>query len=266
MAEKKTRKQLLKKDDAFLATANRSFKWMRNHRLAVIIPILLVILAIVGVWIGIEFLNSQRLEVSKLYKQAIEIKDAAIAENAEKADPTATPPTFASKEDRAQSARSAFIKVVDNFGTSGVAQMARFYIADLDIELGEQDKALNILQTLVNSLTPNDNLYFLAIERSAYLLEQKGDIDGALKIWQHLTGTSKHFYADHALFQLARLHAEKNEIKEARNLLARIEKEYPNSSFSTKVQELYAKIGHPETADASLEEGKKTVEETKTEP
>ncbi len=255
MSDKKTRKELLKQEDAFLAAANQSAVWLKHHRTIVIGSVAAVVVLVAGVWIGVTVSESRRVQATQLFGEALDVRNAEVAADPSKAAPTATPPVFASKTDRAKAARDAFQKVVDQASSSGAADLARFYVADLDVTLGEADKALPIFQKLGDDLSPEDSLYFLAVERAAYLLEQKGDTAGAIRTWEKLTGSNKRFYADHALYQLARIHADKGEVDKARELLGRIEKDFPTSSVMPKVEELYARVGRPEAGASTADAG-----------
>lgn len=251
MADKTSRKELLKQEDAFLHAAAESANWLKVHRTPIIAAAVAVVVVIGAVWAVVATRESRRLEASRLFSAALDVKNAEIVPDASKAQPTATPPTFASAVERNKVARDAFQKVVDTAPGSGPAELARFYVGDLDATAGDVDKALGGFKTLATELAPDDTLYFLVIERTAYLLEQKGDVAGAMSTWQQLTSSTKRFYADHALFQLARLHADKGENDKARELLTRIEKDFPESPVMPKVQQLFAKVGRPEATVAT---------------
>ncbi len=251
VAQKKTRKQLLKQDDAFIHAAGKSAVWIKSHRALVILGSVAVVVLIGGLWGAIEYVQHRDLRASNLYLQALAIKDAQVVAEAE-AKPDATPPTFASDKAKNEAARAAFDKVIAKASGSGVAEMARFYVADLDADLGDTDKALAAFEALASELSPHDSLYFLAVERTAYLHEGKGDVDAAIAAWQRLAAGKEAFYADEALYQMARLRAQKGDNKGARELLERFEKEFTDSSVQEQAKELLAQLG-PEQPKATAE-------------
>lgn len=250
MAEKKTRKELLKHDDAFIAAAGQSALWLKHHRKIVVGGVLTLFVVVAAVWLGIDFAESRRLEASRLYGEALAIMEAPITSDA---NPTGSPPTFATEQERAGKAREAFARVVDEASSTGVADLARVYIADIDAKDGNTDEALAAFRELADELSPDDNLFFLAVERSAYLLEQKGDVAGAIAMWERLSGSTERFYADRALYQIARLHAQKGDVDQAREVLGRFEKEFPTSSVRPEVDRLFAQVGRPEATAQGTE-------------
>jgi tetratricopeptide (TPR) repeat protein len=243
VSDKMSRKELLKQQDAFLNVANQSALWVKGHRLMVFATVGAALVAVLAVWGVVEYGSARDLKASKLYAEALTVMDGQIAAAGAPADPSAKTPTFATKEEKWKAAREAFQKVVDASGGSGVSKLAAFYVADLDAKLGENDKALEAFAQLEKKLSADDNLFFLATERKAYLLEQKGDRDGAIAAWQQLLGGRNRFYGDHALVELARLYSDKGDAAKARELLTRFEKDHANSPLREQAEELFTAVG-----------------------
>ena len=100
MAEsKKTRKELLKQEDAFIAAAGQSALWIKHHRKIVFGGAALLALVVAASWGTVEYLEARRLEASRLYAEALERHGAEIAADPTKADPDADPPTFANERE-----------------------------------------------------------------------------------------------------------------------------------------------------------------------
>jgi tetratricopeptide (TPR) repeat protein len=249
VADKVSRKELLKREDAFVKAAGQSALWVKSHRLLMMVGGVAAVLVIAAIFIVLHVSEAQNVRASELYFAALKLKDAPIAASPEaKPEGDDAQPSFPSEVERDKAVRAAFQKVIDEAGRSGVATMARLIVADYDEKLGDSDKALAGFLALADELSPTDSLYFIAVERAAYAKENKGDVDGALAIWQRLLGSEKRFYADHALFEMARLHANRGETDKARELLARIESEYKDSLLQDDVKQLYAVVGRPAKA------------------
>ncbi len=249
MSDKKSRKELLKQEDAFIHSVGQSAEWVTTHKNLVIAGGVALVLGVVGVFGAIEYTEHRDLKASELYFSALKLKEAPV-----RAEPVAGETSFKTEAERDQAVRAALQKVVDEAGSSGVATLARVYVADYDEKLGEQDKALSGFLALADSLSPTDSLSFLAIERAAYLKERKGDVDGALQLWQRLVGNEKRFYSDRALYEQARLHATRGETDKARELLSRLEQDYKDSTVQEDVRELFAQVGRPPAPQASAAE------------
>lgn len=247
MSEKKSRKELLKQQDTFIVAANQSATWIKGHRGSVVASGVGLLVVSVSLWAMLDHFDSRDRAASQLYAAALLLADASpSAGGAGAGEAKPNVPSFASKDEQWKAERDAFAKVVERAPGSGVANMARFYVADLSTKLGETDKAILAFDELASKLSEDDSLYFLAIERGADLREQKADLDGAIAEWQHLQGGSKRFYADRALYNLARLHHVKGDAQKARELLGRFEKEFTVSSLREDVEQLYAVVGRDE--------------------
>lgn len=245
MADQKSRKELLKEEDAFIHAAKEGASWLSGHRTPVILAVVLGSALLVGGFGFVEYTQAKSANASEAFLKGMRVKDAKMVAEGETADANATPPTFATKEERDNAAKAAFNSAVEDAPKSGVADLARFYVADYEAKAGNVDQALTAFEDLASRLSAKDNLYFLAVERAAYIKEQKGDIAGALAQWQKLTTKQASFYGDHALFEIARLHVAQGEPAKAREALLQLEKDYAESSLKNEAQELLAQVGGP---------------------
>ncbi|MEE8410402.1 MAG: tetratricopeptide repeat protein [Myxococcota bacterium] len=256
---KLSRKQLLKKDDAFLSAASQSAKWLGSHRMQVIAGSIATVAAILAIWGAVEYTRARDIKASALFEQGLELLEADVLlqgsnrlpeDSADTAEPTADPPTFADDNAKWTAARDQFQRVVDEGGGSGVVTLARFLLADLYEKLEDVEAAEREFGVLVDELGSGDTLSFLAVERAAYLHESRGDPDGALRLLSKLVNVEQGFYNDHATYHQARIYLAKGETDRARNLLERIQKDFPESSVLARVRnrlaELPAKPAAPE--------------------
>lgn len=251
------RKELLKKDDAFLSAASQSARWMGAHRWQVVGGSVAAVAAILVAWAAVEYVRERDAAASELYERGITILDAEVlARDSEEApNPDGDPPTFPDENAKWQAARDQMKKVVDEAGGSGVATLARFLVADLEEKLGNTAEAEKGFTELAESLSPTDTLAYLATERAAYHKEASGDMDGALRLLNRLVNVEQGFYNDHATYHLARLYTTKGDTGRARNLLERIEEEFPDSGILDKVRERLADLPpKPEGGAESPEE------------
>ena len=254
MADKLTRKELLKKDDAFLAAAGESAKWLTEHRTQVIAGSVAVVAVLLGIWGLVEYQGKRDHDASALFNRGLQLLDAAVlppdSKDAPKPD-DADAPTFANDTDKLKAVRDQFQKVVDQAGSSGVATLALFVVADTNQKLGDKEAAERQFVALADRLAPKDSLHFLASERAAYLQEARGDTDGALKSLGRVANVQGGFYRDYATFHQARLYAAKGETERARNLFERIEKEFPESSVLDKARDRLNELPSAPRADVA---------------
>ena len=100
---KKSRKELLKNDDAFINEANQSAEWIKQNKVAVIGAGVALFLLVAAVWGGTEFIRVLDADASEVLRQARALADAEIIEasddpEAPKADPKAEPPSLHQQE------------------------------------------------------------------------------------------------------------------------------------------------------------------------
>ncbi|MBI3179795.1 MAG: tetratricopeptide repeat protein [Deltaproteobacteria bacterium] len=239
-----TRKELLKKDDAFLAAAKGGARWIGTHRGQVVLAVIAAAAVILSTWGVVQYIAERDSEASWLFAKALATLEGTVGEASPALDDDRPArPHFASDQEKWAAARAQFQEVIDRAGTSGVSKLALFYAADLDEKLGKQEEAMQAFLRLVGELSPRDSLLFLAVERAALLQEAKGDVDAALNTLARLSNVEGSFYRDMATYHQARLYLAKGEVERARNLFTHIEKEFPNSSVIEKVREQLAALG-----------------------
>lgn len=235
-----SRKELLKGDDAFLSAAADGAQWAERNKQQVLVGIVVLALGVIGVVGYNSFSESRGEKAAEELARATAIANGTVVVGDEKPAPDAAEPTFATEKDRNQAARDAYVKVRD--ASSGKdAQMARLMIADLDVKLGNKEAAEKDLSSLADDMGATDSLYFLVIERLAYLQEARGDLASAVRTFERLK--DKAFYADRAMLQVARLQVAQGDAAKARTLLEKIKADYPKTPASTEADELLASLG-----------------------
>ena len=244
MVKKKvSRKELLKQEDAFLEAANQGAEWFKENRALVNGAAVAVVLGILGTWGGLTYFEDRDRSGSEKLKSAFEIYDAQVVEEASSltANPSGTPPTYSTTNDKWRAAKDAF-EGLEATGSQGLKTVARFYQADLREKLGDRKGALVAFQALVGNTSAEDAFYFLAVERLAYLQEYQGKVPDAIATYQKLESRTA-FYADYATYHRARLHMSQGEDEAARTLLEGLEADFPTSSILEGARERLSSLG-----------------------
>ncbi len=245
---KQSRKDLLKRDDAFISAAENTAQWANTNRKPLTLgAVAVLVAAVVGVVIN-GVMESGRAKDAQSLAAATKIMSAETLPpgSTDTANPTGDKPTYANEHDRDAAARDAFKKVADtSSGKQG--QLARFMVADLTAKIGEKEQAEKDLDKLLGEMSPSDSLYFLAVERDAYLKEARGDLAGAMHTYERLKGDA--FYADRAGVQEARLALAQGDKTKARTILEKVKADYSKSPASTQASDMLAEMGElPTTA------------------
>ncbi|MEK7703758.1 MAG: hypothetical protein AAB426_02270 [Myxococcota bacterium] len=239
---KVTRKELLKQDDAFLAAASQSAQWVGSHRAPVILAVVGAVAVVLAAWGVIELRSYRTQRGATALEAALTILNAEVV-GEEKAAPSATPPTFASEQVKWRAAEERFSQIARDEGLHGAGVLAAFYSGDLRQKLGDNGPAEAQLTALFEALQPSDSLFFLAVERVAYLQEGRGELKQAALTWQRLVDGTDAFYADTASFELARLYIKQGEAEQARRLLESFEAKFASSPLREKAADALAQLG-----------------------
>jgi len=253
---KKTRKQLLKEQDAFLQAASSSAEWFQENRGKVIALSVAGFCLIAAVWGGAEYIRHRDGRASELLQNALKYWDAeVVAEGADiQAEPEGDPPTFATADAKHQTIIQELAAVSGYAAGTGVDQLAQFYMAEEHYRSGDKQSALKAFKGLLLSLGEDDNLTFLAVERTAYLQEELGQVDEAIATLKRVANRQGRFYADYTAYHQARLYQTKGDSDRAQNILEKIEKDYPESPAREQVKSRLVALSQnnatPKDADA----------------
>ena len=169
--------------------------------------------------------------------------DAAHAEEEEEEEDDRPLPTFASEEEKWKAAMAKFEVVVDRAGMRGVGVMAAMFVADLQAKLGDKTGSQTTFQGVQNALSKNDHLFFLAAERTAYLRETDGDVEGAIAALEDIASDDKRFYSDYSQVHQARLYLKKEDKERAKTIFEHVEHAFPHSSLSDDVRLQLSELG-----------------------
>lgn len=244
---KKSRKELLKKEDAFLVAADQSAQWLQSNKKVVLFAVVLACALIGAVWGAAIHVEEQSRDGSKLLNEGLALLDAQVLDedSTEAPDPEGDPPTFATEEDKWQAARLKFEKSVEVASMSDVGGLGRIYAADMQERVDELESAEAAFAALTRDLPARSNLWFLAVERLAYLKEKRGDLAGAVATFTQLQDDGLSFYDDYSLYHQARLHLQQGKTDKAREILTRVEQDFPDSGLKSNVKDLLALAGGP---------------------
>jgi tetratricopeptide (TPR) repeat protein len=240
VSEKISRKVLVKSDDAFLSSAHRAAVMYTSHRKWIGIVAGLVLLLGVGAFGARAYLDQHRAESSALFAEGLDILDKPVstevpAEGAEK--------PFASDAEKWKAAKAKFEAAVDRAGSAKVGVLARFYVADLAEKQGDKKVAEEQFQKIVERLDADSSVFFVAVERLAFLQEARGDKISAAKTYARLVQAKKSFYRDRAALSEARLYQETGDTEKARQVLQAAVKDLPSSPLQDPLRQRLTLLG-----------------------
>jgi len=240
VSEKISRKVLLKSDDPFLSSAHHAAVFYTSHRKWISIALGCLLLQGVGVFGARAYLEQHGAQSSSAFAEGLNLLDKPVsaeapAEGAEK--------PFATEVDKWKAAKVKFEAATVQAGSTKVGLLARFYVADLSEKLGDKKAAEEQFQKIVDHLAADSSIYFLAVERLAFLQEARGDKVAAAKTYARLAQTKKGFYRDRAALSQARLYQGSGDTEKARQILQAAIKDLPDSPLQDELRQRLTLLG-----------------------
>ncbi len=221
-----TRKQL--KGDEFVSTIDTFIHWMTiNWR-----PVAAVLGAVVVVtmiwWAATLWTGSRADRASYLLQQAMASYDEAVGKGAD----GDTKPAQAKLEE-----------VVDRFGRTDQGDMARLYLARIELGRGEVDAARDTLVRL-SQKHGDDLIGRLATFDLIGLRVASGQgAEVASELEAMIQGRTKGLPRDAALYELGILYLKEHKPDQAREMLNKLAQEFPESPYSQPAQQRLKELG-----------------------
>ncbi len=241
-SENQSRKDLLKREDAFTTAAEGSVEWANANKKPLVIGAVVLFAAIVVGVIVDSVMATKAESNAQAFAKATKLMASKVlpADSTETANPSADPPVFANDKDRDLAARDAF-RAAASEARGKSALLSRFMVADLTAKVGEKEAAEKELASLLADVPADDSLRFLVVERLAFLQESRGDNAAALKTLETLKGDA--FYADRASLQAARIELATGDTAKARTRLEKLKADHPNKPVGTEAGDMLMAMG-----------------------
>jgi tetratricopeptide (TPR) repeat protein len=142
--------------DPFLATSSRTIAWFSNHPNLVIGLLVVLVVAGIGIYGGMQYMRGQAVAASSgvssalaAYEKPVSGSDALQAMT--QSDRIAAPKdTFESEEARWQAIYDKSGETLDGYGSSQAAQPARITRAAAAIRLGNHEEAVELYQAFLD--------------------------------------------------------------------------------------------------------------------
>lgn len=236
MSDRLSRKEM-KRQDGFQETMGRGLEMVQSYRRQIILVVgLLVLLVVVAVGWFI-YVQSVEDDAQMLLAEAMEVRSAPVEAGPEATEELEGGPTFASAEERGARARELFERVVDDYGASDAADVARVYLGELAAGEGDTERAAELWRDFLDEhpthmLGAQVRLNLYALERAegrgeevvAELEEMVDDEDPALP-------------RDVALYELAITLEELGREEEAAARYQRLVDEFGQSPYAVEARQ-----------------------------
>jgi predicted negative regulator of RcsB-dependent stress response len=230
MGRRITRKQL-KKDDEFLSAAEVIFRWIAQNARPLAAGITAV--CVVGLlwWAVSGWMSARTDDASLLLFHATKTFEGEAAQG-----------SFVPAGD-IEAAEAEFQLVIDSYGRSDQADMARLYLARIALSRGEMDVARSALVDLAEKHGDDVVGRLANLDLINLRIASGQGTEVAAELEAMVAGRSAGLPRDAALYRLGELFAEEGEPEKARTYLEMLVEEFPESPFVTGARQRLLELG-----------------------
>ena len=137
---------------------------------------------------------------------------------------------------------AGFLEIIDEYGRSASANLARFYAGVSFLQLGDPAQAIDFLE---DHSASSDMLKARKLEVLGHAYAETNDMDKAAKLYTRAADAiDNSFFTPYYLMNAADAQVHLGNYEEALKLYERIKKEYPNSNEAQSIEKYisYARI------------------------
>lgn len=232
MSQRLTRKEI--KRDQVQEALTGAMEYLRDNFRTLLMLAVLVLLAIGGVAAYRSYLDSKEIEASEQLARAIRVYAAEITEVPDPAH--ARNPTYGDTTSRDAEARSQLEAVVNDFGGSSSAVIAKAYLAELAARAGDLDGARQLWREVLeaqrdNMLASEVRLNLMSVDRA----QGRGQ-ELVTQIRAQLEEPETDLPKDVLLYQLALTQRELGLEPEARQTMQQLLDDHPQSVYAAQAR------------------------------
>jgi predicted negative regulator of RcsB-dependent stress response len=230
MGRRITRKQL-KKDDEFVSAAEMIFRWIANNARPLAIGIAVICVITLLWWAATGWLSARTDDASLLLHHATMSYEG-----------DAAPGSFAPAGD-IDAAEVEFQQVIDDYGRSEQADMARLYLARIALSRGQIDEARTTLVDLADRHGDDvvGRLANLDLINLRIASGQSSEVAEELEAM--VAGRSPGLPRDAALYRLGELLSDEGDFEKARTYLEMLVEEFPESPYISSARQRLLELG-----------------------
>ncbi len=230
MTRRITRKQLKQSDD-FVSTVDTIIQWMVDNWRPIVAGLGAICIIAVGWWLVGLWSESRADDASLALRRAVTTfeGDDSIGQMVPAGN--------------ADAAETELQQVIDDFGSSDQADMARLYLARIHFDRGETDAARDLLVGLAERRR-DDPIGRVATLDLIHLRIASGQAtEVAAELEAMVVGTDSGLPRDVALYELGQLYLAEQNPTQAREYFTTLVEEFPESPYLQSAQQRLAELG-----------------------
>jgi len=217
MAQKLTRKQLLKEPDEFITFSGKLIQWLTNYKQQAALAAGVVVVLLVATAGFQAYLHHAESKASELLTQSLDQYQTAMKAN----DPVKA----------YQAVEKSFARILDDYSARSMGKIAGIEFANICFRAGEFDKAISLYITALEDFS--NTLFYknLILSSLGYAFEGKKDYPSAVKYFEMLTASADTSLKDLSLYNLASVYEKMGDKEKSKATFARIAAEFPSSIY-----------------------------------
>ena len=215
MAQKLTRKKLLKEPDEFITFSGKLLQWLTTYKQQATIAACVVFALLVATAGFQAYLSHAENKASALLAESLAQYQMAMKDK----DPVKA----------YQAVDKSFTRILDDYSSRRMGKIAGFEFANICFQAGEFDKAISLYKTALGDFSNTPFYGNLILSSLGYAFEGKKDYESAVKYYETLTTSADTSLKDISLYNLASVYEKMGNKEKSKATFARIAAEYPNS-------------------------------------
>jgi len=217
MAQKLTRKKLLKEPDEFITFSGKMIQWLTTYKQQAIVAASVVFVLLAAAAVYRTYLHHAENRASALLSESLAQYQTAMKDK----DPVKA----------YQAVEKSFVRILDDYSARPMGKVARIEFANICYRAGEFDKAISLYKTALDDFG-NDPFYRnLILSSLGYAFEGKKDYESAAKYFEMLTASADPSLKDLSLYNLASVYEKMGNKEKSKEMFTRIIAEFPNSMY-----------------------------------
>ncbi len=217
MAQKVSRKKLLKDTDEFLSLSARGVNWMRDNRKWAYIIAASFVFILVAFVIGRAVYNSNQNTRRLAFQEAVNLTE---------------------QEGSADQAIVKLNEFLKKYGGSDLGPLARLSLGSVYYDKSDYPQAVEQYEKAMNGLKDHPEMGPIAAMDLASAYQANGQGKQAIDTLTELEGKPDNYLKEETLYHLARLYHENGDKEKARETGEKYVKEYPDSPNSDFLKNL----------------------------
>jgi predicted negative regulator of RcsB-dependent stress response len=230
MARRITRKQL-KQSDEFVSTMDTVVQWMSDNWRPIVGALAGVAVIAIGWWLVGLWSHSRAEDASYALQHAVATFEGETT--AGQLEPAGDP----------EAAEAELLDVIEHYGKTDQADMARIYLARINLDRGETDAARDLLVAL-SERRRGDAIGRLATLDLIHLRIAAGQAtEVAVELEAMVLGSDPRLPRDVALYELGELYISEQDPAQAGDYFRKLVEEFPESPYLSLARQRLMEIG-----------------------